>query len=212
MNLNLNKENNLKNKRTTTKQGTVFKMGKVNLDALIPREDFEIKDEILSKGTGQNISTLGVNDLRKSSFFLSSARKPDFQRETNEWDAEKIVVLIESFLNGDLIPSVILWKSEGGYVFVIDGSHRLSALTSWINNDYGDGDVSKQFYDKVISDEQNRIAEETRALIRRRIGHFSDYELAMSHPEKVKKEILERAKGLGALAIQLQWVYGNADR
>ena len=63
------------------------------------------------------------------------------------------------------------------HTFVIDGAHRLSALASWVNNDYGDGEVSKQFYGK-IEDEQLSIAEKTRTLIRKRIGPYSDYLLA----------------------------------
>ncbi len=101
-------------------------MTKVDIDALIPREDFEIKDHV-GGSTGARPSTLSITDLKKGAFFFSAARKPDFQRETNEWEAEKICGLIESFVNGDLIPAVILWRSPGGYTFVIDGSHRLSA-------------------------------------------------------------------------------------
>ena len=101
---------------------------KVNLDALIPREDFDIK------GVDQTIvtmkTTLGINDLKKGEFFFAALRKPDFQRETNEWGSEKVANFIASFLNGDLIPAVILWKSQGGFIFVIDGSHRLSALAA----------------------------------------------------------------------------------
>ena len=31
--------------KSTAQKGAVFKMGKVNIDALIPREDFEYKEE-----------------------------------------------------------------------------------------------------------------------------------------------------------------------
>jgi len=184
-------------------------MAKVNLDALIPREDFEIED---NHNPGKKKETISIEDIKPDSFFFSNVRKPDFQRETNEWDAKKISDFIESFLNGDLIPAVILWRNSGGYLFVIDGSHRLSALYAWINNDYGDGKLSKLFYDGVIPDEQLEIASETRTLINKKIGSYEDYKLALTHPEKVKSEIVKRAKNLGALAIQLQWVDGGADK
>lgn len=184
---------------------------KVNLDALIPREDFEVQESEL-KGIGRNISTLSISDVKEDAFFFSAARKPDFQRETNEWDSEKICALIESFLDGELIPAIILWRSAGSYIFVIDGSHRLSALAAWINDDYGDGRISKRFYDGKIPEEQIEIAEKTRALIKKRISAFSEYELAVKYPEKVSAEIAKRAKFLGALAIQLQWVEGDASR
>ena len=100
-------------------------MAKVNLDALIPREDFESEE---TSNPGKKKGTISIEDLKSDSFFLSAVRKPDFQRETNEWDIDRIVQFIESFINGDLIPAIILWKSTSGYLFAIDGSHRLSSL------------------------------------------------------------------------------------
>lgn len=184
-------------------------MAKVNLDAIIPREDFEVEENATP---GKKKETLSIEDIKSDSFFFSNVRKPDFQRETNEWDSKKIADFIESFLDGDLIPAIILWRSTGGYLFVIDGSHRLSSLAAWINDDYGDGPISKQFYDGIIPDEQIEIAEETRKLIRKRIGSYSDFKLALTNPEKVSPEIQRKAKNLAALAIQLQWVDGGANK
>lgn len=114
---------------------------KVSLDALISREAFEIQEQ-QSQNVGRNIPMISVRDLEQNSFFYPFLRKPDFQRETNEWDSEKVCD-IESFLDADLIPAVILWRSSSSYYFVIDGSHRLSSLIAWINDDYGDGKISK---------------------------------------------------------------------
>jgi len=184
---------------------------KVNLDALIPREDFDVNEDTGS--STRNISTLGVRDLEhKKSFFYSALRKPDFQRETNEWDQDRVSSLIESFLDGELIPAVILWKNGAGYTFVIDGAHRLSALSAWINNDFGDGEISKKFYDGIVPEEQIDIANKSRDKIRKEIGLYSDYELALEHPEKVDEKIIERARFLGNLAIQVQWVEGDAKK
>lgn len=185
-------------------------MSNVNLDALIPRDDFEVKDQ--NQGIGRSATTLAITELKEKSFFFSAVRKPDFQRETNEWDSQKISGLIESFLDGDLIPAIILWRNAGSYTFVIDGSHRLSALAAWVNDDYGDGPISTRFYESTIPDEQKNIAEETRTLIRKRIGAFKEYELALTNPGKVRDEIIKRAKTLGALALQLQWVDGDATK
>jgi hypothetical protein len=184
-------------------------MVKVNLDALIPREDFEVTDETNSGGKK---STISIEDMKLNSFFIANVRKPDFQRETNEWEPEKIVEFVESFINGDLIPAIILWRSPTGYLFVIDGSHRLSSLIAWINNDYGDGLISKNFYESVIDEEQKEIAKKTKELIEKRVGLYEDYKLAITNPEKVKIEIQKRSKNLGALAIQLQWVEGDISK
>ena len=185
------------------------KMAKVNLDAIIPREDFEVQDNI---NPGKKKETLSIEDIKADSFFFTNVRKPDFQRETNEWDGKKIAEFIESFLAGDLIPAIILWRSSGGYLFVIDGSHRLSSLAAWINDDYGDGVISKQFYDGIIPDEQVEIAEDARKGIRKRVGAYSDYKLALTNPDKVSQEIQKKAKNLAALAIQVQWVEGDASK
>jgi hypothetical protein len=184
-------------------------VAKVNLDALISREDFEVEENINS---GKKKETISIEDIKADSFFFSNIRKPDFQRETNEWDAQKIHELIKSFVEGDLIPAIILWRSTGGYLFVIDGSHRLSALSAWVNNDYGDGEISKLFYDGTIPEEQLKIAQETRRLVDNTTGSYKDFRLALAYPEKVKPEIVKYAKNLGALAIQLQWVEGDARK
>lgn len=184
-------------------------MAKVNLDALIPREDFEVEDNI---NPGKKKETISIEDIKIDSFFFSNVRKPDFQRETTEWDSKKVCEFVDSFIKGDLIPAIILWRSNSGYLFVIDGSHRLSALAAWINDDYGDGKISKKFYDGVIPEEQLEIADETRKVIRKKVGTYEDYKLALTHPEKVEPEIAKRAKNLAALAIQLQWVDGGADK
>lgn len=181
-------------------------MARVNLDALIPREDFEVQESL---NTGKKKETISIEDLKQDSFFLQFVRKPDFQRETNEWDTNRIVQFIESFINGDLIPALILWRSPSGYIFIIDGSHRLSSLVAWISDDYGDGQASKLFYDWIIPDEQIRVAEETRRITRKRIGTYEEFKLALSKPDKVSPNIVTKAKNLAAIAIQLQWVEGD---
>lgn len=106
-------------------------MTAVNLDALIPREDFEVRSE-QGKAFPKS-GTLKINDLEPNAFLYDALRKPDFQRETANWDSTKITEFVRTFLDGDLIPAVILWQS-GRYTFVIDGAHRLSALTAWVSS------------------------------------------------------------------------------
>lgn len=184
-------------------------MAKVSLDALIPREDFEVED---NSSPGKKKETISIEDIKADSFFFLNVRKPDFQRETNEWDSDKICELIKSFVEGDLIPAIILWRSTSGYLFLIDGSHRLSSLSAWVNDDYGDGHISKSFYDGMIPDEQKEIAYKTRKLVNKTVGSYSDFKLALTHPDKVKPEIVQYAKNLAALAIQLQWVEGDSSK
>lgn len=185
-------------------------MKNVTLDALIPREDFEIIDELENSNISRNKSTLSIEDLSFDSFFFSALRKPDFQRETNEWSPEKICGFIESFVKGELVPAIILWKHKNGYIFVIDGSHRLSALGAWINDDYGDNDISLNYYEKFIPQEQKEIAEYTRKLVNEKIGSFKDYQRARRNSEGIPQYILDNVKNLGAIALQIQWVEGDS--
>ena len=189
--------------------GQVIMARHVNLDALIPREDFDITDA--SRPVGTRKGTLSITDLKYGEFFFTAVRKPDFQRETSEWDSAKVVGFIESFLTGDLIPAAILWQNPS-YTFVIDGAHRLSSLAAWINDDYGDGDISKRFYDSALPEEQLDIAAKTRTSVNKKLGSYKDHILALESPEKVKPEVLAAAKRLGVLSIQLQWVEGDATK
>ncbi|WP_295122633.1 HNH endonuclease signature motif containing protein [uncultured Chitinophaga sp.] len=182
-------------------------MAKIYLDALLPREDFDFNENLNGSKKKESFS---ISDLRESDFFYSTLRKPDFQRETNEWGSDKICELVKSFLNEELIPAVILWQSKGGNIFVIDGSHRVSSLIAWINDDYGDGQITKMAFDGLIPDEQIELAKKTRKLIEKEIGAYADYALGLKHPEKVRPEIAQKARRLGSIAVQLQWVEGDA--
>ncbi|MDR5727290.1 MAG: DUF262 domain-containing protein [Terriglobia bacterium] len=127
---------------------------RVNLDAMIRREDFarEVKD-----GAAPSIiNELKLGDLLPASPIRRQLRKPEFQRETNHWTPDQVLKFLTSFIDGDVIPSVILWRSTN-FIFVIDGAHRLSALCAWLENDYGFGTKTKSFYSDEITDEQKRI-------------------------------------------------------
>jgi hypothetical protein len=185
------------------------KQRNVNLDALILREDFEASDQTMN--TASKISTLSVNDLKVGSgLFLASVRKPDFQRETADWDVDKIVRFIKSFVDGEFIPAVILWRSQAGLIFVIDGSHRLSSLIAWVNDDYGDGQFSLDAFDGDIPDEQKQIAKKARETVNSQVGPYSNYYKALTskHPDQ---EIIVKARNLASRALQIQWIDGDVD-
>lgn len=184
-------------------------MPNVNLDALISREDFEII-ETNSRATSFN-QNVSVKDLERGEFFYAGLRKPDFQRETSDWTDDQLCEFIQSFIDGDLIPAVILWNS-GPYNFVIDGAHRLGALIAWINDDYGDGAISKQFFNDEIDDEQRDIANKTREKINNTVKSYSEYKKATADSKNADRDMLEKALSLGRTSIQLQWVSGGAEK
>ncbi|WP_127129820.1 HNH endonuclease family protein [Pseudoflavitalea rhizosphaerae] len=181
-------------------------MPKVNLDALIPREDFEIIKE--GEINVPNSQTVTISELELGKPWLAILRKPDFQRETNEWSPEAVFDLIKSFLNDDLIPSIILWNS-GSRNFVIDGAHRLSALIAWVTNDYGNGVISSPFFGHNVSSGQKQIAQLTKNLVDKNIGTYEEHKWALNNPDKAEPEMLKRANRLPNLTLTLQWVKGN---
>ncbi|MFZ5969405.1 MAG: HNH endonuclease family protein [Bacillota bacterium] len=181
---------------------------KINLDALISREDLAITE---TNTRGRRKDSVSSVDLQVNEFFFLNINKPDFQRETTEWDYIKIANFISSFLNNELIPAVILWQSTAGNIFVIDGAHRLSALIAWINNDYGDGIISRKVYNGNIPDEQIKIAEKARKYIEKKLGSYQTFKDALQNPNLYKEETVKVARMLSSAAIQLQWVEGDVS-
>ncbi len=153
----------------------------VDLDAMIPREDFgSVEDEF-------------ALDLIKD-FPITH---PD-----------QVVTFIASFLDNEVIPSLILWKSPR-YIFVIDGGHRLSALRAWVEDDYGDGATSQVFYQGEISDEQKAIAKRTRKLIESAVGRHADLRKLVDAKDALEAK-RRRAQVLVTRGLNLQWVQGSA--
>jgi len=153
-------------------------MSKVNLDAMIPRQDFYSDAPATNKQFPHSKLTL-AHLLRDPVLNVSSIyhllKKPDFQRETCEWSKEKIANLIQCFIERSFIPSIILWENpQTSEIYVIDGAHRLSAIIAYINDDYGDSRVSQEFYNFKIPQAVLNLADETRTHINEKIGSFSD--------------------------------------
>ena len=180
----------------------------VNLDAMIKRADFAATE--LAEATYETVNTIGLRDLTSDALIAASLRKPDFQRETNHWSPEQVVSMLECFVHGDLIPSVILWKSSS-HLFVIDGGHRLSVLRAWVEDDYGDGPISIGFFGHSIPAEQKLAAEHTRKLITKRIGTWQHIQAkvkgAHTNPEEMRM-----LQVVSSRALSIQWVPGNAEK
>lgn len=181
---------------------------RVNLDAMIPRADF---GEVQTVNKQERIVNFGLEHLSDTSPTFRALRKPDFQRETNHWSAKQICDLIKSFLDDELVPSLILWESTS-YIFVIDGGHRLSALKAWMTDDYGDGLLSLKFYSGSISKDQKQIAKTTRNLVEREVGRFSDLSKMVAEAAAGNEERLARANRMFRRGLTLQWVFGTKEK
>lgn len=189
------------------------------MDAMILRADF------WQKGSDQNVgnsasarlaSSITFENLRSESAFVLSLRKPDFQRETNQWSPAQAVTFIQSFIDGDLVPSVILWQSDEGYIFAIDGAHRLSALRAWIEDDYGDRARSISFFAGEIPEEQKKTAKAMRIAVEKQVGSYKslmDKLSARANQPDIEYDVktTKRLKHLGSRQLDLQWVTGDAE-
>ena len=180
----------------------------VNLDAMIKREDFAMSEA--DSVDYETVGTISLRDFTAGGLMEPILRKPDFQRETNHWAPEQVASLLECFINGDLIPSVILWKSPT-YTFVIDGGHRLSVLRAWVEDDYGDGPTSQAFFGYEISEGQKKTAARTRELVAKKVGTWQHYQ-ARSSDANLDPAERKRLSTVFLRALQIQWVRGDADK
>jgi hypothetical protein len=186
-----------------------FRYQRVNLDAMIPREDFAVVRDS-TQGVSDSVAGIPLRDLERTSIFRSFLKKPDFQRETNHWTAEQIASLIECFLDGDLIPAVILWRSPSNDLFVIDGGHRLSALRAWVEDDYGDGQTSGEFFGSALVEKQRAVADYTRKLVEKRVGNHRRMSVARDDAASYTSQIEKaRALNLSSRVVKVQWLSGQ---
>lgn len=179
----------------------------VNLDALIPREDFIAPLED-SSGAGEGgKQSASATDLTKGESFFATLRKPDFQRETAAWTPSAVCDFIEAFVGNDLIPSVICWQSPARLTFIIDGAHRLSAIIAWIQDDYGAGSQSIKFYGK-IPEQQERMHQKTRELVNKRVKSYVEWRAETGQPGSIP-ELGAKVRGLAHAKVPLLWVPGS---
>lgn len=189
--------------------------GTVNLDAMILRSDFAIQTNVSNdEPTFEKMSTIPARDLQKGSGVLALLRKPDFQRETNHWSPNQIVSLLECYVNGDLIPSIILWHSSEN-LFVIDGGHRLSVIRAWVEDDYGDKDVSMSYFGYNVAKEQKAAAEKTRKLVEKRVGSWATIQKYVSNPDLLKQlpaNTQKQYRTAISRGLSIQWVSGDVEK
>lgn len=181
----------------------------VNLDALIPREDFLSPASSSSSSGGESgKASASTTDLKPGESYFSTLRKPDFQRETAAWSPIMVKDFVKAFIEDDLIPSVICWQSPARLSFVIDGAHRLSAIIAWILDDYGDGDRSQKQYGYNVPDEQVKIARKTRDLIENEIGSYKSFQAETLVPGSAPA-VAKNVRALAHSRIPPLWVKGN---
>ncbi|HYB62107.1 MAG TPA: DUF262 domain-containing protein [Methylomirabilota bacterium] len=180
-----------------------------NLDALIRREDFEATEANAAAG---NPPIFKIEELEKGRLYFSVLRKPDFQRSTNNWSPQMVVDLVKSALDNELIPALIIWHSQqSGKVYVVDGAHRLSALIAWVNDDYGNGAISKEFFGTDISPAQVKFHNKTKELMDGTIGPYATVARAGNTPTATDDpNMVRRGRAIATYQPPMQAVIGDA--
>ena len=176
---------------------------------MIARSDFatqEADDKVF-----ENVSTISLRDFTRGGLIGPNLRKPDFQRETNHWSPAQVKSLLECFINGDLIPSVILWQSPT-YLFVIDGGHRLSVLKAWVEDDYGDGPISQKFFGYDVSSDQKKAADKARELINSELGSWQHFQAKIDDTSELTTAERKRINTIISRGLSIQWVKGDPDK
>lgn len=179
---------------------------RLNLDALIRREDLEIS----TTGRGSvGQGGIPISELQSNRLHYGLMRKPAFQRVTNDWDIDNVVTLLKAFRDGNLIPVLILWKSDAGYNFVIDGAHRLSAFIAWVNDDYGAGPISRKFFEDKMPKQQKDYADECRKLVSSEVGTYAELSTILQQDNPTRERI-RWASNIGK-PLDAQWVEGDSE-
>ena len=178
-----------------------------NLDAFLPREDFNTDG---NHSPRNEFLEMGLTELREQ--WVHVLRKPDFQRTTDDWDADHIMQFIKSFAEGDVIPGVIFWASPTtGNILVIDGAHRISAMLAWIFDDYGDKDRSLKFIGYQENADQIAAATATRNAVAEGVGTFKEVSEASSKPN-ASKRLKELAASMTAMRFKIQWLHADSRK
>ena len=205
---------------------------KVYLDHLIPRENLRYKRSKEISAASKESPELRMIDLQKGhlSSRTKSLRKPDFQRATSAWTPDDCVSLLDSVINEQVIPSLIMWSSpENGYDYVLDGGHRISVVLAWLNDDWGDALPPERFQDEEQEQKIKEAAKVVRELVKVKIGSISDYQEAdeefnriVTEGKVVPKKALSALKfnralfyqrlTKGAIAFHILWVPGDYEK
>lgn len=162
---------------------------KVYLDHHISRDDFLYKHshEKVPRDVSQYSSVLRLKDLYGEKSMNNVLCKPDFQRVTWAWTPRECVSLLDSVVNEQIIPSIIMWLSPEGRWYVLDGGHRISAVLAWLEDDWGDHYAEKYIVDQELAKKIQDAAHEMRFLMKTmRIGSFKDYQASYEKDESVK--------------------------
>lgn len=176
---------------------------KVYLDHLIERENLRYRrsEEQVTDYPQDKQTSLRLGDLTaERGRFI---RKPDFQRATWAWNPEDCVSLLESIVNYQVVPSIIMWTSpQNGYDYILDGGHRVSVVLAWLRDDWGERYSAEHIDDEEQINAISLASREVRQLIRARVGDIQTYREAEEALARVVRERKSPADVLDDVTFQ----------
>jgi tetratricopeptide (TPR) repeat protein len=205
---------------------------RVYLDHLILRQSLRYKrsEERADYVPQQQPPTLRISDLigDHTSSRIGFLRKPDFQRATWAWTPEDCVSLLDSIINDQVIPSIIMWTSpESNLDYVLDGGHRISVVLAWLKDDWGDRELPSNL-DEEQEQAIRKAAIKVRRLVEEKIGNINDYREAEEEFDRIVNEeqapklvlspkAFERAQFYrklrrGNIKFNILWVDGDYEK
>jgi hypothetical protein len=149
----------------------------VYLDHLIERESFRYtrSQEQLRYDKRSEQPYLRIDDLLVPQR-VEKLRKPDFQRATRAWTPEDCVSLLDSLVNEQTIPSIIMWSSpDNGLDYILDGGHRVSAVLAWLRDDWGGNLTPDEYRDDEEKAAIEIAARKVRNLVDATVGNVGEY-------------------------------------
>ena len=181
----------------------------VNLDSLILRQPLDSESDSSVPG---HEPLFKLEELHHTKMYFRLLRKPDFQRETASWPPAMIVEFVKTFLDGGLIPSIIVWHSKKtNNVFTIDGAHRISALIAWVNDDYGNGEISQKAWDHAVPEAHHNLHKQTKRMMDEAIGSYAQlYDFGLNPEKTADEEKRRRGKAIATMQLSIQKVDGDA--
>ncbi len=201
----------------------------VYLDHLIRRENLRYQRPAQ---TGESLDErpnyLLLNELRKDRTRSGKLRKPDFQRATSAWEPADCCSLLETIVNKQIVPSIIMWQNQDNLLdYILDGAHRVSVVMAWFNNDWGESAIRSEDFLGTDEDREKiyKAAQQVRQLVNATVGDIKDYEAAQvefdriveagaSPREKMAIRDFDRARFYtrlerGSIQFPVLWVLGD---
>lgn len=152
----------------------------------------EVYPDAVVKISRDQYSAFEIKRMAETTYELVIA--PPFQRRL-VWSKKQKCELIESILMGIPIPVIYVFEDENGKKQVVDGRQRISAMISFMNNEYALERL------KMLPAFNGKKFDDLEAIYRSKVERYQVpvYVIEPPTPERVKYDIFDRVNRGGTL-------------